>query len=199
MAVLGGMRSFWGPLIGAAIFVVLQDYISSQTENWMSFIGLFFVLVVLFFPRGVLGIMRRKADIVSLLAGRERLARFRQPRRRQRRLDVGRGRRAARGHRPQRRRQDDLLQSDQRISHTDLGPHPIRRRGYHEPAAGAARLARHRPHLSDHRGLPRAVGAGESAHRGRGGGGLSAAAVDLARGATARSARASPIFPTWAG
>ncbi|HEX4111763.1 MAG TPA: branched-chain amino acid ABC transporter permease [Stellaceae bacterium] len=59
MAVLGGMRSFWGPLIGAAIYVVLQDYISSQTENWMSFIGLFFVLVVLFFPRGVLGVLRR--------------------------------------------------------------------------------------------------------------------------------------------
>ncbi|HVM83617.1 MAG TPA: branched-chain amino acid ABC transporter permease [Candidatus Binatia bacterium] len=60
MAVLGGMRSFWGPLIGAAIFVVLQDYVSSQTENWMSFIGLFFVLVVLFFPRGILGIFRRR-------------------------------------------------------------------------------------------------------------------------------------------
>ncbi len=60
MAVLGGMRSFWGPLIGAAIFVVLQDYLSTMTQNWMSFIGLFFVLVVLFFPRGVLGIMRRK-------------------------------------------------------------------------------------------------------------------------------------------
>jgi branched-chain amino acid transport system permease protein len=59
MAVLGGMRVFWGPLIGAAIFVVLQDYVSSQTENWMSFIGLFFVVVVLFFPRGVLGILRR--------------------------------------------------------------------------------------------------------------------------------------------
>jgi branched-chain amino acid transport system permease protein len=62
MAVLGGMRSFWGPLIGAAIFVVLQDYVSSHTENWMSFIGLFFVLVVLFFPRGVLGVIRRKAS-----------------------------------------------------------------------------------------------------------------------------------------
>ena len=61
MAVLGGMRAFWGPLIGAAIFVVLQDYVSSDTENWMSFIGLFFVLIVLFFPRGVLGIIRRKA------------------------------------------------------------------------------------------------------------------------------------------
>jgi branched-chain amino acid transport system permease protein len=60
MAVLGGMRSFWGPLIGAAIYVVLEDYISSETQNWMSFIGLFFVLVVLFFPRGVLGIIRRK-------------------------------------------------------------------------------------------------------------------------------------------
>ena len=61
IAVLGGMRSFWGPLIGAAIFVVLQDYVSSLTENWMSFLGLFFVLVVLFFPRGVLGAMRRRA------------------------------------------------------------------------------------------------------------------------------------------
>ena len=61
MAVLGGMRSFWGPLLGAAIFVVLQDYLSSQTENWMSFLGLFFVLVVLFFPRGILGVLRRKA------------------------------------------------------------------------------------------------------------------------------------------
>ena len=60
MAVLGGMRVFWGPLIGAAIFLVLQDYISSHTENWMSFIGLFFVLIVLFFPRGVLGVVRRR-------------------------------------------------------------------------------------------------------------------------------------------
>jgi branched-chain amino acid transport system permease protein len=61
MAVLGGMRSFWGPLIGAAIFVALQDYVSSQTENWMSFIGTFFILVVLFFPRGVLGLIRRRS------------------------------------------------------------------------------------------------------------------------------------------
>ena len=61
MTVLGGMRSFWGPLVGAAIFVVLQDYVSSMTQNWMSFIGLFFVLVVLFFPRGVLGLVKRRA------------------------------------------------------------------------------------------------------------------------------------------
>jgi branched-chain amino acid transport system permease protein len=61
MAVLGGMRSFWGPLIGAAIFVVLQDKISSVTDYWMSILGLFFVLVVVFFPRGVLGVVKRKS------------------------------------------------------------------------------------------------------------------------------------------
>jgi len=61
MAVLGGMRSFWGPLLGAGIFVLLEDYVSTRTENWMSFIGLFFVLVVLFFPRGLLGLIRRRA------------------------------------------------------------------------------------------------------------------------------------------
>jgi branched-chain amino acid transport system permease protein len=61
MAVMGGMRSFWGPLLGAGMFVALQDYISSQTVNWMSFIGLIFVLVVLFFPRGLLGYLHRVA------------------------------------------------------------------------------------------------------------------------------------------
>jgi branched-chain amino acid transport system permease protein len=39
--------------------VALQDYISSETVNWMSFIGLIFVVVVLFFPRGLLGYLRR--------------------------------------------------------------------------------------------------------------------------------------------
>jgi len=62
MTVMGGMRSFWGPLIGAAVFVVLQDYISSMTVNWMSFIGLIFVLVVLFFPRGLLGVFQRREN-----------------------------------------------------------------------------------------------------------------------------------------
>ncbi len=60
MAVLGGMRSFWGPLVGATIYVVFQDVLSSHTQNWMSFIGLSFVLIVLFCPRGILGLFRRK-------------------------------------------------------------------------------------------------------------------------------------------
>jgi branched-chain amino acid transport system permease protein len=62
MAVLGGMRSFWGPLLGAAVFVVLQDYLSSVTTNWQSLIGVMFVVVVLFFPRGLLGFLQRKSQ-----------------------------------------------------------------------------------------------------------------------------------------
>src|ERR1700756_1812104 len=60
MAVMGGMRSFWGPLLGAVVFVVFQDYVSSITINWQIFIGFLFVLVVLFFPRGILGAIRRR-------------------------------------------------------------------------------------------------------------------------------------------
>jgi branched-chain amino acid transport system permease protein len=62
MAVMGGMRSFWGPLLGAAVFVVVQDYLSSITVNWMSFVGLLFIVIVLFFPRGLLGVLRRRSE-----------------------------------------------------------------------------------------------------------------------------------------
>ena len=72
MIVLGGIRAFWGPLLGAAVFVVLQDYLSSLTTNWMSFLGAIFVLMVLFFPRGVLGVHWQEMV-------RSILARLRQP------------------------------------------------------------------------------------------------------------------------
>lgn len=62
MCVLGGMRSFWGPLVGAAIFVAIQDYLSSLTANWMTFIGLIFIFVVLVFPQGLLGFIKRRVN-----------------------------------------------------------------------------------------------------------------------------------------
>ncbi len=64
MIILGGMRSFFGPLIGVIIFVVAQDYLSSVTGNWMTFIGMIFVCIVLLFPRGVLGIFNRRAEAI---------------------------------------------------------------------------------------------------------------------------------------
>jgi ABC-type branched-subunit amino acid transport system permease subunit len=60
MIVLGGMRSFWGPLLGVVIFVVAQDYLSGLTGNWMTIIGLMFVVIVLLFPRGILGALPRR-------------------------------------------------------------------------------------------------------------------------------------------
>jgi branched-chain amino acid transport system permease protein len=60
MCVLGGMRSYWGPLLGAAIYVVAENLLSSYTDNWMSILGLMFILIVLFFPKGLLGMIRAK-------------------------------------------------------------------------------------------------------------------------------------------
>jgi branched-chain amino acid transport system permease protein len=62
ITVMGGMRTFWGPLVGAVLFVMLQDYVSSMTTNWMFFVGMTFVLVVLFFPRGLMGMLKKKAE-----------------------------------------------------------------------------------------------------------------------------------------
>ena len=61
ITVMGGMRAFWGPLVGAVLFVMLQDYVSSMTTNWMFFVGLTFVSVVLFFPRGLMGMFQKGA------------------------------------------------------------------------------------------------------------------------------------------
>ena len=70
MAVLGGMRSFWGPLIGAAIYVVLQDYLSSQTENWQSFIGLILRGRRVVLPARRAGVHPAQGDVMSLLRSR---------------------------------------------------------------------------------------------------------------------------------
>jgi branched-chain amino acid transport system permease protein len=65
MIVLGGMRNFWGPLLGALIYIVAQDYLSSVTDNWMTFIGLLFMVIVLAFPRGILGLLRRRGKATA--------------------------------------------------------------------------------------------------------------------------------------
>jgi branched-subunit amino acid ABC-type transport system permease component len=40
------LRSLGGPLLGAAVLAVPDDYISSTTVNWISFIGAIFIVVV---------------------------------------------------------------------------------------------------------------------------------------------------------
>ena len=40
---------------------MLQDYVSSMTTNWMFFVGMTFVLVVLVFPRGLMGMLQKRS------------------------------------------------------------------------------------------------------------------------------------------
>lgn len=53
--VLGGAGTLWGPLVGAAIYVIGKDIISSMTPYWQLFLGALFVACVLLFPKGILG------------------------------------------------------------------------------------------------------------------------------------------------
>ena len=60
MAFIGGIGYFWGPLIGSGIFVYLSEYLSSFTDRWEFFFGLIFIIIVLFAPQGILGIVKKK-------------------------------------------------------------------------------------------------------------------------------------------
>lgn len=59
MAVLGGMGTLIGPVLGGGIVLFLGDELSSYTENWMIFIGAFFVVMIIFAPNGVVGFFTR--------------------------------------------------------------------------------------------------------------------------------------------
>lgn len=59
MTLLGGLGTLWGPFIGAALFIFGQDYISTMTEHWMIFMGLAVVLLVLFMPKGIGGLVNQ--------------------------------------------------------------------------------------------------------------------------------------------
>ena len=65
MALLGGINTFFGPFIGAAIFLMLEDVVSNYTSHWQLVVGTLFIVLILFFPRGIwgslVGLARRRA------------------------------------------------------------------------------------------------------------------------------------------
>jgi branched-chain amino acid transport system permease protein len=54
----GGLVSFWGPVIGAAVFFVARDVLGAATETWVLWYGLLFMAVVLFKPEGIAGLFQ---------------------------------------------------------------------------------------------------------------------------------------------
>jgi branched-chain amino acid transport system permease protein len=57
MAVLGGMGTVLGPVIGAVALLVLEEALSGVTEYWQIIIGPIFLLVVLFARGGIDGLL----------------------------------------------------------------------------------------------------------------------------------------------
>ncbi len=62
MCLLGGMGTFFGPFIGAGLFLTLEDVVTSVTTHWMAVVGAVFMVFVLFFPAGVWGTLMKRLD-----------------------------------------------------------------------------------------------------------------------------------------
>jgi branched-chain amino acid transport system permease protein len=57
MLLLGGFDHFLGPLVGALVFILLQDTVMSLTTYWRFVFGAILAVIVIFFPRGLLGLL----------------------------------------------------------------------------------------------------------------------------------------------
>ncbi len=71
MAVLGGFTNFFGPILGALAFTLLQDVLQNITQYWRFVLGAILVLIVIAFPSGIAGMVSR---LSGLLGGRTRSA-----------------------------------------------------------------------------------------------------------------------------
>jgi branched-chain amino acid transport system permease protein len=57
MAYVGGVGHFFGPVIGAVLVSFLQSALSSYTQAWLLYFGLFFVVMILFAPGGIASLL----------------------------------------------------------------------------------------------------------------------------------------------
>ena len=55
MTLLGGARSFFGPFVGALVFLLMEDVFSLWTSHWQIIVGTIFIIFVLFLPKGIWG------------------------------------------------------------------------------------------------------------------------------------------------
>jgi branched-chain amino acid transport system ATP-binding protein/branched-chain amino acid transport system permease protein len=78
MVVIGGMRSFLGPALGALFFILFREFLSIWTYNWLFWFGLLFVGFIVFSPTGLVGVaerllapFRKRVVEAAAMAGRE--------------------------------------------------------------------------------------------------------------------------------
>lgn len=57
MVFVGGTKTFWGPILGVFVYIILQNFLSDITDRWPLFMGLIFIFMVLFIPSGLSGVI----------------------------------------------------------------------------------------------------------------------------------------------
>ena len=55
MTLVGGGSTFFGPFVGASVYLALESLLALVTESWQLIMGGIFVVCVVFLPRGILG------------------------------------------------------------------------------------------------------------------------------------------------
>jgi branched-chain amino acid transport system permease protein len=62
MAIVGGIGTLFGGVVGSAVIIVLENIVSSYTERWSMVLGGLFVLTMIFAPEGIVGKLRGMLD-----------------------------------------------------------------------------------------------------------------------------------------
>jgi branched-chain amino acid transport system permease protein len=62
MCLLGGMGTFFGPFVGAALYLLLENLVSIWTVHWQLFVGSIFMACVIFLPHGVWGSLLKRLE-----------------------------------------------------------------------------------------------------------------------------------------
>jgi len=60
LVILGGMGTLYGPVLGAFVLGILHDQAQDLTEHWHLVQGIFVILIVLFLPHGIAGVLKGK-------------------------------------------------------------------------------------------------------------------------------------------
>jgi branched-chain amino acid transport system permease protein len=60
MCLLGGWFTFSGPLLGAAIVVILRTLASRYTDYWTTILGVILILLIFFLPDGIMGFVQQR-------------------------------------------------------------------------------------------------------------------------------------------
>jgi branched-chain amino acid transport system permease protein len=59
IVLLGGLQTLTGPLVGAAVFIGLQDTVARHTEYWQAWVGAAILAIALAFPAGIVGTLKQ--------------------------------------------------------------------------------------------------------------------------------------------